>query len=465
MIKKITISDVASYDKEGVVLDNLQRVNFIYGGNGTGKTTISRFLAGPDDRPTRIKDNKKRQVDGISFKRDGSIEIVDKGLPYRYMELEKRDYRIFKSCKMEWEKRHHEVIVYNQDFKRQNLMEIMPGVFSMGDDNITRIQRFLKIRRKMIRMEKAGHEIGILPDYRHLEQWNNIDFEDDTRPYSVEPTLYIINNTLSRIGFTGFKLMKSRKNPYCYEIVRQDGTRVGETLSEGEITILTFLYFLQVVEGLGKSKAYSGQKVVVIDDPVSSLDYDAICVVSELTDELMDKARNGNRIEQVIMMSHNVNFFQGLSVRQPKDDIAYWKLIKRKGVSKAIACGTDSPVMSDYEMLWHELRNFKQGIENGNSKNVANLPNLMRRIVETYFVDYGGYDRGNLFEGNYVETPEVKQKVVTLMKWIDEGSHGTKDNLYAECGDTMGEQCMDAMEMLFREMGQEVHWRMMMDER
>ena len=137
MIKQITIRDVASFDHEGIVLENLQRVNFIYGGNGTGKTTISRFLAGMDDRPTRIKDNEIRQADGFSVKKDGSIEVIDEGLPNRYREIEKRDYRIFKSCEMEWEKRRHEVVVYNQDFKRQNLMEIMPGVFSMGDDNIS----------------------------------------------------------------------------------------------------------------------------------------------------------------------------------------------------------------------------------------------------------------------------------------------------------------------------------------
>ena len=44
MIKRITIRDVASYDKEGVTFDNLTKVNIIYGGNGTGKTTVSRVL-------------------------------------------------------------------------------------------------------------------------------------------------------------------------------------------------------------------------------------------------------------------------------------------------------------------------------------------------------------------------------------------------------------------------------------
>lgn len=48
MIKKIVIKNVASFDNEGVTLDDLKKVNFIYGGNACGKTTISRVLSCKD---------------------------------------------------------------------------------------------------------------------------------------------------------------------------------------------------------------------------------------------------------------------------------------------------------------------------------------------------------------------------------------------------------------------------------
>lgn len=44
MIKKIVLKDIASYDHDGVTFVDLQKVNFIYGGNGTGKITLSRVL-------------------------------------------------------------------------------------------------------------------------------------------------------------------------------------------------------------------------------------------------------------------------------------------------------------------------------------------------------------------------------------------------------------------------------------
>lgn len=460
MIKKITIRDVASYDDEGIVIDNLQKVNFIYGGNGCGKTTISRFLAGPDDRPDKIKDDIIRQVDGFRFGKDGSVDIIDEGLKDRYRTVEKRDFSVFKNCRIDWEGRHNEIAVYNQDFKKQNLTEVMPGVFSMGNDRMTQKLRYQRVRSKLAHMIRRGHDIAPVLDYRNLDKLDNIDLEDVNRPYSVEPSVYMINNELKRIGFTGFRLRTSSHNPYCYEIVRKGNERAGETLSEGEVTIITFLYFLQVVEGVGKG----GKKVVVIDDPISSLDYDAMCVVSELTDELMYYARNNVFIEQMIMLTHNAAFHQGLSVRQPKENSGYWKLYKRKGVSKVTACGTENPVMGDYEQLWDDLRNVKRSMDEGRKWDVIGLPNLMRKIVETYFVDYGGYNRHKLFEGDYVNNPEVKQEIITLMKWIDEGSHGLKDNLYAGCGEMMGERYMDALQELFRTMRQEVHWKMMMRE-
>ena len=69
MIKKIIIKDVASYDHEGVTFENLQKVNFIYGGNGTGKTTISRYLKGPDTSPevTSINDEETEKTSSVKF--------------------------------------------------------------------------------------------------------------------------------------------------------------------------------------------------------------------------------------------------------------------------------------------------------------------------------------------------------------------------------------------------------------
>lgn len=44
MIKSIDIKNVATYDHQGVQLNDLKKINFIYGSNGCGKTTISNLI-------------------------------------------------------------------------------------------------------------------------------------------------------------------------------------------------------------------------------------------------------------------------------------------------------------------------------------------------------------------------------------------------------------------------------------
>ena len=45
MIKSITMKNCASYDSVGVNLENCDKINFIYGHNGSGKSTISNYLS------------------------------------------------------------------------------------------------------------------------------------------------------------------------------------------------------------------------------------------------------------------------------------------------------------------------------------------------------------------------------------------------------------------------------------
>lgn len=49
MIESIYLKNVASFDSTGIQIENLKKVNFIYGSNGCGKTTISNFLLNPID--------------------------------------------------------------------------------------------------------------------------------------------------------------------------------------------------------------------------------------------------------------------------------------------------------------------------------------------------------------------------------------------------------------------------------
>lgn len=50
-------------------------------------------------------------------------------------------------------------------------------------------------------------------------------------------------------GFLNFEIVPTQEDEGFYQIQREDGTIAETTLSEGEITFITFLYYLQLTKG------------------------------------------------------------------------------------------------------------------------------------------------------------------------------------------------------------------------
>lgn len=431
MIKKITIRDVASYDKTGVVLDDLQKVNFIYGGNGTGKTTISRLLASKtpaEDYPT---------------------------------------------CWIEKHPYHEDTVVYNKDFRDKNFRENIPGVFTIGEEAVEALKDLEEQREKRVELARTIRNLekkeqfvktGVaLADTRaEYEKTDNYIKETEERLGSVQPTIDSINQALEEMHITGFRIQPSGSHRHYYQIQREDGRPAFQTLSEGEVTIITFLYFMQLVKGFETNVVENKPRVVVIDDPISSLDSQVMYEVSDKIRDLIDEVRDMKDgeigIEQIILLTHNKAFYRQLTDRQERKDTCYWWLIKKESVSRVKVFGHINPIRGEYATMWLEL---KDSYESGN---YIVIPNLMRKIIETYFVGMGGMNKRRLIPDNFSSNAEEKAIIKSLAKWMDEGSHRVGDDLYVDDPGGMCEKYMKVFKKLFERLGHESHYRMMMGE-
>ena len=74
---------------------------------------------------------------------------------------------------------------------------------------------------------------------------------------SVEPTVTEINGILTSFGFTSFKLATAGDQGSFYKLVRHDGSDALKTLSEGEKSYITFLYFYHLIRGSVSSSDHS----------------------------------------------------------------------------------------------------------------------------------------------------------------------------------------------------------------
>ena len=272
---------------------------------------------------------------------------------------------------------------------------------------------------------------------------------------SVQPTIDDINALLSSFGFQGFSLAIA-DNGICYKLVRLDGTDAQETLSEGEKAFVTFLYFYHLLKGSDSESGVTTDRIVVFDDPVSSLDSDILFIVGSLIKGLFDEVRSGHaHIKQVFVLTHNVYFhkevtFNPRRVNEAMNEETFW-VIRKSGMLSRIEKHSSNPIRTSYELLWADVRNP--------DRSKLTIQNTLRRILENYFRILGGVDPDKIcamFAG--------KEKVIckSLFSWVNDGSHYAHDDLYVSLEDQMIESYLSVFRAIFEKSDHLAHYKMMM---
>ncbi|MGN8406028.1 ATP-binding protein [Helicobacter pylori] len=280
---------------------------------------------------------------------------------------------------------------------------------------------------------------------------------------SIKPTVNEINTLLKGYGFTNFSLACTEDEKF-YRIQREDGQLVGETLSEGEVTFITFLYYYHLAKGSLKENDISKNKVLVIDDPISSLDSNILFMVSVLVKDLVkdlmkETMEEETNIKQIIILTHNTYFYKEITLehdlKRYQGKYSFWIIKKDNNVSK-IKGYKENPIKNSYELLWQEVKQAKE-----NNASWVSLQNVMRRIIEYYFRILGGFEHNDSLSECF-ENIEEKRVCNSFISWFNDGSHGISDDLFVQSQDTSIETYLKVFEKIFKETGHEAHYKMMM---
>lgn len=385
-------------------------------------------------------------------------------------------------------KANNDVIAAKKSSKEKCKTEIMQYLAFMLADEVT------SYKDEVARLEKEIKEIterGTLLRKEISELTREIS-ELNKHNANTEAAIDSINKILRDSGFQGFSIRAKDGVENVYEIVRENGT-VAENLSEGERNFIAFLYFYHRVRGSMNSEELK-EKIVVIDDPVSSMDSTALFIVSAIVREMINVCRNnteylnpqvpGDYIKQLFILTHNVYFHREVTYQQvgyynctsfymirKNDNVSTVKLCKRQNKEIPSEEENYNPVQNSYAALWDELRDLHSTIP---------ALNVMRRILEYYFLQLCGYEGSDL-RSIVLEKKENREKFIkqvegekpditdyqlasSLLAYIN-NPNGISDGLnYVEdCEDA--EAYKRVFQMIFDALGQSQHYKMMTGQR
>ncbi|WP_181340955.1 ATP-binding protein [Helicobacter pylori] len=315
-------------------------------------------------------------------------------------------------------------------------------------------KKYCGLEKGINNLEKAISE-----NQEEVKKLENEIKELEKNMVSIKPIVNEINTLLKGYGFTNFGLACTEDEKF-YRIQRECGQLVGETLSEGEVTFITFLYYYHLAKGSLKENDISKNKVLVIDDPISSLDSNILFIVSVLVKDLMKETmEEKTNIKQVIILTHNTYFYKEITLeydlKRYQRKYSFWIIKKDNNVSK-IKGYKENPIKNSYELLWQEVKQAKE-----NNASWVSLQNVMRRIIEYYFRILGGFKHnGSLSE--CFENIEEERVCNSFVSWLNDGSHGISDDLFVQSQDTSIETYLKVFEKIFEITGHEAHYKMMM---
>ncbi len=258
-----------------------------------------------------------------------------------------------------------------------------------------------------------------------------------------------INQGLLDIGIDVFSIEKYSEEDALYHLRREDEVEnVFKSLSEGEKMVISFLYFIELCKGERTTDQISTNKIVMIDDPISSLSHIYIFNIGRL---IHNEFLRTDKYDQIFILTHSLYFYYELTCLQHDDrekTQKLFRLIKNKNGSVFLKMKYEE-IQNDYQAYWHIIKD-----ENQHSALIANC---MRNIMEYFFNFVEKQDFSNVFQ-----KPNLRStRFDAFYRYMNRESHSKGQNVF-DLKEFDYASFKEAFRLVFVELGYAEHYKKMM---
>lgn len=220
----------------------------------------------------------------------------------------------------------------------------------------------------------------------------NIKFQNDIKDLESQKSDYgdfmnFLNEVLESIGIN-IRLDHCKDNEKLYYLRhsnKEDGDLIVKDISEGERNILALLFFyFELYEDKLQDKPKDEIKLILLDDPISSLDEGNRIYVLEIVKHILK-----SEFEQVFIFTHSWNDFcditYGVQTGESNGGYKFFKVTKDSSSHSRIDI-IEKPMISPYKVLFREIYELSQEdiTYKLNDCELYHYANSMRRVFEDF---------------------------------------------------------------------------------
>lgn len=242
--------------------------------------------------------------------------------------------------------------------------------------------------------------------------------ESRKKTVNIDEAVENIKNGLIDIGITDFTIEKYSEEEALYRLKREDlDEDVFKTLSEGEKMVISFLYFIELCKGESTAEKASNKKIVVIDDPISSLSHIYVFNIGRL---IHNEFLRTKKYDQLFILTHSLYFFYELTNTNHKERKETQKLFRicKNTESSYFEDMKYEDIQNDYQAYWHIIKDKKQS--------PALIANCMRNVMEYFFNFVEKQDFAQVFQ-----RPELQEnRYMAFNRYMNRESHSKGQNIF-----------------------------------
>ncbi|GAA7959705.1 hypothetical protein HpBT074_08910 [Helicobacter pylori] len=402
-ISQIVLKNAATFDESGASFEDLNSINFIYGTNGSGKTTTSSFLK-------NLAENR----------------IEDK----------------FANSKIEW---HNDEIlkieVYNKQFKEEQFRNSqVKGIFTLGkktNENLENIESKKESINK--ENEKKTKNEKSLQNLTQEKEEKEKKFTD-----SCWEKLYKKNEEDFKETLEGFKLKKKFKEKILKEFKnnKHNESEIGklEELKEN----------IRIV--------FSKNQTELVPLECNLTDFDSVENHSIWEQKIVGSGDVA--IADLIKKLSNEDWVAQGREYLSKDSNAC-PFCQQETITEEFKKQLESYFDTSYQ---ESTETIKEKMEDYASRTAEVLERL-DEIVKTEQNNLQTKLNKEIFKNDLSECFEnIEEKRVcnSFISWFNDRSHGISDDLFVQSQDTSIETYLKVFENIFKKTGHEAHYKMMM---
>ncbi|PIQ27292.1 MAG: hypothetical protein COW63_16550 [Bacteroidetes bacterium CG18_big_fil_WC_8_21_14_2_50_41_14] len=337
-------------------------------------------------------------------------------------------------------KAHNEKINNKQKTKKQiikDFWEIMRWDYDQTIENH-------KTQKAKLKNEKSDIEQKRSKLQDKIQEQKTIIKEAQREMVNIQDAIDAINSELIFFGLDGFSISPAGEESYKLKRPNEDITKF-ETLSEGEKTVISFLYFLELCKGKENNDEVVTEKIVVIDDPISSLSHMYVFNVAQL----IRKNFFNDDYKQVFILTHNLYFFHELLHKQKENNCKLFRLCRSE--FSLLAEMNRKDIQNEYQSYWQILKDYNEG-----KATEVILANSMRNILERFF---GFIEKDDFNE--LTKELEKDEKNNFFIRYINKESHSDPINI-SDSKEIDPQIFKEAFKKIFEDSGYIQHYNKMM---